>query len=64
MSWSTKWIGGQPVLGYDVDRQGGKLVVNEEEAAQVKAIYQLYLEHKAMMPVVEELGRRGWHAKR
>ena len=59
-----KWIGGQPVLGYDVDRQGGKLVVNKEEAAQVKAIYQLYLEHKAMIPVVEELGRRGWHAKR
>jgi site-specific DNA recombinase len=24
------------ILGYDVDRQGGKLVVNEEEAAQVK----------------------------
>jgi len=59
-----KWIGGQPILGYDVDRQGGKLVVNEEEAAQVKAIYQLYLEHQAMIPVVEELGRRGWHAKR
>lgn len=59
-----KWVGGQPVLGYDVDPKGGKLIVNEDEAAQVLAIYKLYLKHKAMIPVVQELGRRGWHAKR
>ena len=27
-----KWVGGCPVLGYDVDPAGGRLVVNEEEA--------------------------------
>jgi site-specific DNA recombinase len=27
-----KWVGGCPVLGYDVDPGGGRLVVNEEEA--------------------------------
>jgi site-specific DNA recombinase len=59
-----KWVGGQPVLGYDVDPQGGKLVVNQKEAAQVLEIYHLYLEHKAMIPVVQELERRRWHAKR
>src|SRR5437870_11889251 len=33
-----KWVGGCPVLGYDVDPGGGRLVVNEEEAEQVRAI--------------------------
>ena len=27
-----KWVGGCPVLGYDVDPGGGRLIVNEEEA--------------------------------
>ena len=31
-----KWVGGCPVLGYDVDPGGGRLVVNEEEAEQVR----------------------------
>src|SRR5580698_4603639 len=30
-----KWIGGWPVLGYNVDSKGGRLVVNTREAAQV-----------------------------
>jgi len=29
-----KWTGGRPVLGYDVDPKGGKLLVNEDEAAR------------------------------
>ena len=58
-----KWVGGHPVLGYDVHPQGGRLVVNQDEAAQVRAIYQLYLEHQAMIPVVQEIQRRGWTTK-
>src|SRR5690242_16396431 len=30
-----KWAGGYPLLGYDVDPKGGRLLVNEEEAARV-----------------------------
>lgn len=59
-----KWVGGQLVLGYDVAPQGGRLAVNPEEAAQVRAIYKLYLEHQAAIPVVQELDRRGWTTKR
>jgi site-specific DNA recombinase len=55
-----KWIGGRPVLGYDVNRDTKKLVVNPGEAAQVKSIFELYLEYGALLPVVEELRRRGW----
>jgi len=59
-----KWIGGQPVLGYDVEPNGSKLVINEDEAARVRAIYKLYLDYQALIPIVQELQRRGWYAKR
>jgi site-specific DNA recombinase len=51
-------------LGYDIDRRAVKLVVNKEEAAQVRAIFALYLEHQGLLPVVQELNRRGWTTKR
>ena len=57
-----KWAGGVPVLGYDVDRSNPspKLVVNAEEALQVRRIFSLYLELGSLLPVVEEMARRGW----
>src|SRR6266851_2397903 len=55
-----KWSGGLPILGYDVDARTKKLVINEEEAVRVRAIFALYLEHRGLLPVVEELARRGW----
>ena len=58
-----KWVGGNPVLGYDVAPQGGLLVVNEEEAQRVREIFALYLELGSLIPVVEELERRGWRMK-
>jgi site-specific DNA recombinase len=58
-----RWVGGIPMLGYDLSERGGALVVNEEEAARVRAIFALYLEHGSLMPVVEELNRRGWRMK-
>jgi site-specific DNA recombinase len=59
-----KWSGGLPVLGYDVDPQGYRLVLNEGEAVQVRTIFQLYLEHESLLPVVQELAKRGWANKR
>jgi site-specific DNA recombinase len=59
-----KWAGGHPIFGYDIDPQRLRLVVNEIEAAQVRAIFQLYLDHEATLPVVRELLRRGWCNKR
>src|SRR6476659_9946421 len=59
-----KYIGGRPVLGYDVDRETKKLVVNEVEALRVRQIFELYLEHEAMLPVVQELAKRRWTNKR
>ncbi|MBP3954848.1 recombinase family protein [Gemmata sp. G18] len=59
-----KWAGGHPVLGYDIDPNGYKLAVNPDEAERVRQIFALYLEHGSLLPVVAELGRRGWRAKR
>ena len=58
-----KWVGGNPVLGYDVHPNGGSLVVNAEEAARVRTIFGLYLEHGSLLPVVSELDHRGWTLK-
>jgi site-specific DNA recombinase len=59
-----KWTGGMPLLGYDVEQPGSKLVVNETEATQVRQIYELYLEHRTLLNVVKMLTDRGWCNKR
>jgi site-specific DNA recombinase len=59
-----KWAGGHPILGYDIDFPGLKLVVNEEEAAQVRLIFDLYLKQQGLLPVIKELAKRGWLNKR
>src|SRR4051812_368138 len=55
-----KWAGGHPILGYDVDPNRFKLLVNPEEAERVRAIFALYLEHESLLAVVQDLDRRGW----
>jgi site-specific DNA recombinase len=58
-----KWVGGIPVLGYDVDPEGGRLLVNEDEAARVRAIFELYADHQSLLTTVRECDRRGWTNK-
>src|SRR5258707_9603708 len=58
-----KWCGGMPLLGYDVDLRTTQLMVHEEEAQRVRAIFRLYRQHKALGPVLQELARRGWCTK-
>jgi len=59
-----KWVGGMPVLGYDIDPHAKRLIVNEEEACKVRSIYELYLERQSLLPTVQELNNRGWTTKR
>ena len=56
-----KWSGGIPLLGYTVENT--KLVVDEVEADRVRQIFELYLKHRSLLPVVKELNRRGWTTK-
>jgi len=57
-----KWVGGMPLLGYNV--VDSKLVVDPDEAEQIRQIFQLYLEGDGLLPVVEELAARDWRTKR
>ena len=59
-----KWVGGTPVLGYDVAATGGKLVINPEEASRVQAIFSSYLQHRSLEAVLAELQSRQWLTKR
>jgi hypothetical protein len=43
------------VLGYDVDPGGGRLVVNQEEAQRVRAIYALFEEQRSALATLAEI---------
>src|SRR5204863_3622793 len=58
-----KWTGGHPILGYDIDPDSLGLRVNEEEAERVRAIFDLFLEHRSLQRVLEEVDCLGWRAK-
>ena len=59
-----KWSGGMPMLGYDVAEGGGKLVVNDDEAARVREIFELYLDRQSLIATAAVLDERGWTTKR
>ena len=58
-----KWTGGRPVLGYDVAPEGGRLMVNEDEAEKVRNIFGLYLAEESLAETARECGRRDWRQK-
>ena len=55
------WTGGRPILGYDLEDK--RLVVNADEAEQVRETFKLYLESGSLSRTVAELNRRGWRNK-
>jgi site-specific DNA recombinase len=58
-----KWVGGVPVLGYDIVPGGGRLMVNDKESRRVQDIFALFAEHRSLGAVVAELTRRRWKTK-
>src|SRR6202051_2179741 len=58
-----KWVGGMPVLGYDIAADGGHLEVTRGEAEQVREMFRLYTQHRSLSAIIEELDRRGWTTK-
>jgi site-specific DNA recombinase len=51
------WMGGHVPLGYRIE--GGKLVVDEAEAATVRRIFERYLALVSLMPMLSALRREG-----
>src|SRR6476469_6261479 len=57
-----KWLGGTPMLGYDVDAKS-RLLVNEAEAEQVREIFKLLVETGSLETTLAEMAARGWRQK-
>lgn len=58
-----KHTGGKPPLGYDVDTDTRKLVVNPIEAEAVKLIYSMYSEGYGYSPILATLHKGGYRTK-
>jgi len=58
-----QWVGGRPILGYDLDRANHKLIINPKEAEQVRAIFRLYLKERTLLKTATTLNERGWRTK-
>ena len=58
-----KWIGGSPVLGYDIAAQGGKLIVNQEEALQVGEMFRICRETGTLEATLRAVAERGFTTK-
>lgn len=59
-----KWIGGRPPLGYNIDKENHKLVINPKEAKIIKEIFDLYLEKRSILTVAMALNDRSHKTKR
>src|SRR3954447_535288 len=58
-----KWMGGVPVLGYDVAPEGGRLLPNAVEAERVRDLFALCACSSSMTEALQEAQARGWTAK-
>ncbi|WP_339910892.1 recombinase family protein [Symmachiella dynata] len=58
-----KYVGGAPILGYDIDRSVSRLVVNHREATRVRTIFESYLEQQSLLATIAEVDRRQWTTK-
>lgn len=58
-----KHTGGKPPLGFDVDTNTHKLIINEYEAATVRLIFSMYLEGFGYESISEQLNKQGRKTK-
>jgi len=59
-----KWVGGAPILGYDVDPTTKRLLINDQEATLVRQIFERYLTERSLLRVTKWLNAQGFTSKR
>lgn len=64
MARKGKWFGGRPILGYDIDAETKKLVINQEEAKQAIDMFETYLRTGSLFLTVQALDQKGVRMKR
>jgi len=58
-----KYCGGAPILGYDVDRESKKLIVNPEEAKVVQYVFRRFIQLGSAKKMGQELNEQGYRTK-
>jgi len=58
-----KYVGGQPFLGYDIDRDRKRLIVNPAEAEAVREIFEAFIRTRSTLAVARELNAKGYRTK-
>jgi len=58
-----KWIGGHVPLGYDLDKENHKLVVNPKEAKIIREIFEAYLKEESLVRTTEIINDKGYISK-
>ena len=61
---TCRFTGGIPCLGYDIDKNTLKYVINSFEAEAVKLIFKMYLADEGYSSIINELNRNGFKTKR
>lgn len=56
--------GGRPLLGFDVDQNTKKYIINDREADIVRLIFGMYAEGESYNSIVEAMNSRGYKTKR
>jgi len=59
-----KHNGGTPPLGYDVDKETRKYVINEKESEIVRLIFDMYARGSGYKEILRHLNAMGYHTKR
>jgi DNA invertase Pin-like site-specific DNA recombinase len=58
-----KWIGGSLPLGYNLNKENHRLVVNPAEAVIVKELFDLYLKERSLLSVTKIVNEKGYRTK-
>lgn len=58
-----RWVGGIPILGYDLDRINHKLVINLKEAEIVCELFHIYTKEKSLLRTTVILNEKGYRRK-
>lgn len=59
-----KWVGGCIPLGYDLDKENHKLVVNPVEAKIVQEIFEAYLKEGTLIAATHAINSKGYVTKK
>lgn len=59
-----RWLGGRVPLGYTVDKDKRRLVVDADEAGLVRFIYRRFMQLRSVVALVRELAAGGYRTKK